>query len=79
MSHFYGSILVECWAATEAAASALARTTYALLFAMDGQDAAGQYIADVTEVGGIVNFPDLDAGMPRYQFTVDILTRGDVI
>ncbi|WP_040815051.1 hypothetical protein [Nocardia concava] len=77
--HFYGSILVECWAATEVAASALARTTYALLFAMDGEDVAGHHIADVTEVGGVVNFPDLDASVPRYQFTADLLIGGELI
>ncbi|MGW3545895.1 hypothetical protein ACWDNI_35885 [Nocardia niigatensis] len=78
IGHFYGSILVECWAATEVEASALARTTYALLFAMDGEDVAGHHIANVTEVGGVVNFPDLDAG-PRYQFVADLLISGELI
>ena len=77
-THFGCSILVECWAPTEKAASALARTTYALLFALDGEDVDGRHVVGVTEVGGVVSFQD-ETGAPRYQFTVELLIRGELI
>lgn len=77
--HHQASILVECWADSESAASDLARTTYALIFALEGEEVGGKWVAQVTEMGGVVNFADLDAGVPRYQFTVDLLIAGELI
>ncbi|AHH22105.1 hypothetical protein NONO_c73490 [Nocardia nova SH22a] len=79
LQHHRASILVECWADSESAASDLARTTYALLFAAEGEMFGGKWVAEVAETGGVVNFPDLDAGVPRYQFTVDLLIAGELI
>ncbi|MGW4090040.1 hypothetical protein [Nocardia sp. NPDC004750] len=76
-AHFYARLIFECWAPDEVAASALARTSYALMCAAEGEDSGDQWIADVETVGGPSNFPD-DVG-PRYQFTLDLLLSGDVI
>lgn len=77
--HHRASILVECWADGESATSDLARITYALIFAFDGEEVDGKWVAEVSETGGVVNFPDLEAGLPRYQFTVDLLIAGELI
>ncbi|MBF6133510.1 hypothetical protein IU501_10915 [Nocardia otitidiscaviarum] len=78
VAHFAVPVLVECWAATTAAASELARTTYALVRAMEGTDTAGMWVAAVGTVGGVAYLPDLDAG-PRYQFTVQFTVGGELI
>lgn len=75
--HSYATLIVQCWAATEPAASALARAAYALLRATEGEDIGGRQILEVVTVGGVAYFPD-EVG-PRYQFTLDLLLAGDVI
>lgn len=75
--HSYARLIFECSAPTEPAASALARTAYALMRAVDGEDGAAKWVADVVTVGGPSNFPD-EVG-PRYQFTLDLLLAGEVI
>ncbi|MFI9507571.1 hypothetical protein [Nocardia sp. NPDC052566] len=79
LAHFAARLIIECWDATEPAASALARITYALVHAMDGENVGADWVAAVVEVGGLVNFPDPDTGAARYQFTVDVLMRGDIV
>lgn len=76
--HFDAELLVECWAPTETAASGLARLAYGLTRALEGEVSGGLHVAAVTAVSGIANFPDPDVG-PRYQFVVDLQTRGGVI
>lgn len=76
--HFYCRVLVECSAPTETAAGDLARLTYALTCALEGEDAASVFIADVVTVGSPANFPEPGVG-PRYQFTADLLVDGEVI
>ncbi|MGW6121504.1 hypothetical protein ACWFRF_20850 [Nocardia sp. NPDC055165] len=76
--HFSVRLLVECWAATEPAASGLCRLTYALAGATEGETLGGVFVADVVTVGGPANFPEPDIG-PRYQFTVDLFVDGEVI
>lgn len=79
LGHYASRLLFECWAGTEVAASALARTTYALVRAFEDETiGAGVWVADVTEVGGVVNFPD-ETGATRYQFTVDLTIGGELI
>lgn len=76
LAHFAASLLVECWdEAGEAAALLLARRAYAILAATAD---AGSVVA-VDEVGGIVNFPDLDTSSPRYQFTLQLTIHGELI
>jgi hypothetical protein len=76
--HFYHRLIFECYAESEIGASDLCRTTYALVKALEGDDSASHWVAEVVTVGGPTNFPDPDVG-DRYQFTVDILTSGAVI
>jgi hypothetical protein len=75
--HFYTTLLFECWAPTETAASDLARTAYALMRASEDEDVNGVHVAEVVTVGGVVNFPD-EVG-PRYQFTLDLLLAGEAL
>lgn len=77
-AHFYSRLIVECWAPTEPAAAALARTAYAHTVALEGEDAGADWVGDVVEVGGPANFPEPEVG-PRYQFTVDLLISGELI
>lgn len=77
-AHFYSRLIVECWAPTEVEASQLARIAYALTLALEGEDSGSEYVADVQAAAGPVHFPEPDVG-PRYQFTVDLLVRGELI
>ncbi len=63
-------VTVECWAATDAAAEALARQTYALLCAMDLDD--GTHVPDGPDgwAGGPYASADPVSGSPRYVMTV---------
>lgn len=76
--HFQVSMLVECWASDGPAASALARTTYGLVRAMEGEETAGMFVSAVETVGGVAFFPD-DTGAPRYQFTAQFTVAGELI
>jgi hypothetical protein len=78
LGHFYSRVIVECWAPTEVEASTLARTAYGVVTAMEGEDTATDWVAGVVTVGGPVNFPEPEVG-PRYQFTADVLTRGELV
>lgn len=62
-------VTVECWAATDAAAEALARQTYALMCAMDLDD--GTHVPDGPEgwMGGPYASADPVSGTPRYVMT----------
>lgn len=75
--HFYETLIFECWAPTEMAASSLARTAYADMRASEDEDLAGIHVTEVVTVGGVANFPD-EVG-PRYQFTLDLLLGGEAI
>jgi hypothetical protein len=69
----------ECWAATEGAASDIARLAHAHMHAAAGETVAGAFIRKVTDIGGPSNFPDPESDSPRYQFTVGVRLRGDAI
>lgn len=69
-------VVVECWAADEVAASYLGRTAHAHVFALAQTDVDGDYVRAVREVGGLQSFPDPLSKSPRYQFTVQLQTRG---
>lgn len=69
-------VVIECWAATEGVASDLARVTRAHVFALAQTSVGSDFVRAVSEVGGLQRFPDPVSGAPRYQFTVQIQTRG---
>lgn len=69
-------VVVECWAADEVAASYLGRTTHAHVYALAQTSHDGDYVRAVREVGGLQSFPDPLSKTPRYQFTVQMQTRG---
>ncbi|WP_052280795.1 hypothetical protein [Nocardia vulneris] len=75
--HFYSRLIFECWAADEPACASLARLSYALMRAAEGESAGPAWVAHVVTVSGPANFPD-DVG-PRYQFTLDLLIGGVLI
>lgn len=75
--HFMVPMLVECWAADGPSASELARVTYGLICAMEGEDAGDMFVAAVETVGGIAPLPD-ETG-PRYQFTIQLTISGELI
>ena len=71
-------ITVQCWDADSPEASDLARIVRGLLWAMSIN--ANGVVAHVpTEVGGPAFFPDPDTNLPRYQFTVIVRLRAQVL
>ena len=72
-------VTVECWGEDGPAASELARLCRALVWSWGGSMVAGEWVRAVREVGGVVSFPDPDTALPRYQFTVQLDTRGEAI
>jgi hypothetical protein len=71
-------VVLDCWAATEGAASDLARLVAGLIEAMPGETVAGHYVYHAELVGGPVNLPDPDSASPRYSVTARIVLRGTV-
>ena len=69
-------VLVECWAAQEADAAALAATTRDLMRRMPGT-VAGYRVARVTEAGGPALIADPLTGTPRYWSTFEVVVRAD--
>jgi hypothetical protein len=68
-------LTVECWADTDIAASNLARTAQAHMFAANGSMVGSVWVRRVVSVGGVQFFPDPDIPKPRYQFTVRLMVR----
>lgn len=60
-------MVFECWDTTAPDAESLGQLTRALVGAMDEYG---------SEVGGLAYFPDPDTILPRYQFTVQLFTKG---
>lgn len=69
-------VIVKCWAATEPEAADLARTVRAYVGAMAQTSVGSDYVRRIREVAGPQAFPDPASESPRYQFTVQIDTRG---
>lgn len=72
-------ITVECWEATGPAAERLAALCRGLMGAMPADVAYGHSVHRVGEVGGPAYFPDGETDLPRYQFTVVVDIRGEVL
>ncbi|MBP2211086.1 hypothetical protein JOJ87_001430 [Rhodococcus ruber] len=70
--------LVECWAANEVAASGLARIVRALVDDLDVAAADGGWIT-ANGTSTPVFFPEPDVTSPRYQFTAQFLTQGQIL
>lgn len=64
-------VTVECWGADIGTADDLCELTRAHIFAL-----APDVVRRVSEVAGPQDFPDPVSESPRYQFTVQIDTRG---
>lgn len=69
-------VVVECWAPTKEDAASLARATHAHVHALAQTEVDGSWIRAVADVGGPQSFPDPTSRSPRYQFTVQMQTRG---
>lgn len=70
------TVVVECWDAGEPSAFKLARTARALLGVMD---VPGAFVPQGGEVSGPQFFPDPLTSNPRYQFTVIVRLRAEVL
>lgn len=69
-------VVFEAWALTALAAGDLGRELQAHVFALAQTDHPTGYVRSVHEVGGLQSFPDPVSSSPRYQFTVQLQTRG---
>jgi hypothetical protein len=75
-----GPLLVfQAWATDKATAYDLAKLARAYVYAMPGNSFNGTWVYKVTEVGGLGYFPDPTSEMRRYQFTVQMRTRGTAL
>lgn len=72
-------ITVECWGETPVDAADLARLARAHVWAMPGQMIAGVWVRRCVEVSGPQSYPDPETTLPRYQFTVQLDLRGEVL
>lgn len=75
----YPQLTFECWATTETDASNLCREARAYVFAMEQESINGTWVYRVTDVGGPSFFPDPQTNTPRYQFTVQVETKGGAL
>lgn len=71
-------VTVQCWAASEVEAADLGRISRGIVHSMDVWDGEiGVFYAG--EVGGLAYLPDPDSGTPRYQFTVTLRAKAQVV
>jgi hypothetical protein len=69
-------VVVEVWGPDEVSVGELAERVRAHVFALEQTQTAHGWVRTVREVGGLQSFPDPVTGSPRYQFTVQLDTRG---
>lgn len=69
-------ITYQVFAENAVAAEDLANEVRAAVEAMEQQTILNTWVTEVSEVGGVVNFPDFEAQLPRYQFTMAFQTKG---
>lgn len=72
-------VTFQCWEADSVKASLLARTARAHIHAMAGNQVNGTWVYKVRDVGIPAYSPDPNTNAPRYQFTVLIDVKGDVV
>ena len=70
------AVTVDCWAATQVAAMALAQLVRAHVNALEGTTIAGVAVYGVNEVGGPADLPDPDTQAPRVRQTFTVGLRG---
>ncbi len=68
-------IELSCWAATKAAAHALARIVEDAMLAIVGAHAIGTVTGIIEDGLGLQWNPDPDTDQPRYQFLVELYTH----
>lgn len=71
-------LTVECWAATDPDAFDAARLAWARLAAAEHGFVGDVWVSRV-ELTDPVNLPDVDAGLPRYQFIAQLTVALDEI
>lgn len=71
-------LTVECWAADEVAAFDAARLAWARLWAKQDSFVGAVWVSKV-ELTEPVNLPDVDAGLPRYQFIAQLTVALDEV
>lgn len=69
-------VVFQAWGPDSVAASTLARTVHAHVYALAQTDTPQGYVSAVREVGGLQYFPDPESGADCYQFTAQLQTRG---
>ena len=67
-------VVVECWAPTGPEADDLSQLVRGHIFAL-----APDTVRKVREIAGPQDFPDPISEHPRYQFTVQLYTRGTAL
>lgn len=70
-------LIVQCYDKDQVSAGKLAEQCFAVLKSAT-RDPTNRAIRKVTTVGAPSNFPDLEAGLERYQFTVELLLRAQL-
>lgn len=70
---------IQAWAPNKAGSYDLLKLVRAHIHAMPGNQISGSWIYKVVEVGGPIFLPDPESEAPRYQFTVQVWTRGTKI
>lgn len=73
------TLAVQCWAGTSPDASFLCRLVRALVWALPADPTHGADVRKVVEVGGPSFFPDPTTDLPRYQFSVELHTKGTAL
>lgn len=73
------NVALQSWGEDTVSASSLARLTFALVWALPADDEFGVMVRKVTTIGGVSFFPDPDTKLPRYQASVAIDIRPEVL
>lgn len=72
-------LIIQAWSKDKATAHDLCMLARAHIHAMPGTTVGSTWVYKVTEVGGPGYLPDPDTNTPRYQFTVQLRTRGTAV
>lgn len=73
-------LIIQAWSRDKGDAYDLCKLVRAHVDAMPGNTYSGTWVYGVTEVGGVAYFPDpVNTDYARYQFTVQMRTRGTAI
>lgn len=73
------NVALQSWMPQKPDASDLSRMTFALVWALPADDTFGVMVRKVATIGGVSFFPDPDSSLPRYQASVAIDVRPEVL